>query len=164
MLATASVACGPSDKNNESDMDASPNPLLVEWSTPFGVPPFDQIESSHYLPAFKTGMEEQLEEVQAIVENEDAPSFANSVEALELSGATLSRVAHVFYAVNAAHTNETLQATAKEVAPLMAAHGDAISLNPDLFERIQAVYEQKDALDLSDEECSIISCTACTYW
>lgn len=156
LLAAAAVACGPSDKNTESNMESSPNPLLVEWNTPFGVPPFDQIESSHYLPAFKKGMEEQLGEVQAIVENEDAPSFANSVEALELSGATLSRVAHVFYAVNAAHTNETLQATAKEVAPLMAAHGDAISLNPDLFERIQAVYEQKDALDLSDEEALLL--------
>lgn len=134
--------------NQESTV--SSNPLLEEWNTPFGVPPFDLIENDHYLPAFKEAMAEQLEEVDAITSNTEAPTFANTIEALEVSGGALSKVVNVFYAVEAANTNESLQATAKEIAPLLAAHQDKINLNEALFVRIKAVYEQE--LDLSTEE------------
>ena len=128
------------------------NPLLEEWNTPFGVPPFDQIEDSHYLPAFRTAMAEQKAEINAIVGNPAAPTFANTIEALERSGKTLTRVSSVFFAVEGAHSNETLREIARTVAPELAAHSDNISLNRRLYDRVKAVYDQRDALDLDLEQ------------
>jgi peptidyl-dipeptidase Dcp len=128
------------------------NPLLGAWDAPFGVPPFDRISSSDYLPALRAGMDEQNVEIATIADNTDAATFANTVEALEISGAALARVASVFYAVNSAHADKTVRETAGVIAPEMAAHKDGILLNEALFERVRDVYEQREILELGAEQ------------
>lgn len=133
------------------------NPLLSSWDTDFGVPPFDRIESEDYLPALRIGIAEQQAEIDAIVRNDDPPTFANTIEALERSGSTLSRVVRVFYAVNGAHANDVTRDTARTIAPELSAHRDNIRLNADLFERIDAVHRQRETLDLEDEQQRLLS-------
>ena len=133
------------------------NPFVNEWDTPFGVPPFDNIEDEHYMPAFQQGMAEQKAEVDAIVNNPDAPTFENTIEALERSGKTLTRVANVFFAVNGAHSNETTREIGTEIAPQLSAHGDDIALNGDLYARVKAVYNQRDDLDLNTEQLRLLT-------
>lgn len=128
------------------------NPLLGEWSTPFRVPPFDEIENEHYLPAFREAMALHRAEVHAIVANEDPPSFANTIEALERSGGLLNRVSNVFFAVNAAHSNDVTRETARIISPELAAHRDDITLNPALYERVKSVYDRRDELALDPEQ------------
>ncbi|NMC39977.1 MAG: peptidase M3, partial [Bacteroidales bacterium] len=97
------------------------NPFLNErYNTPFEVPPFDKIKAEHYKPAYLKGMEEQKRNVQAIINNPQAPTFENTIKALEYSGELLSKVSRVFGSLNSAHTNDTLQAINKEIAPLLA--------------------------------------------
>ncbi len=128
------------------------NPLLEEWDTSFGVPPFDQIEDAHYLPAFRTAMAEHKAEIDAIVNNPELPDFGNTIEALERSGKVLTRVNNVFFAVESAHSNDSIRETARTVAPELSAHNDDITLNRGLYERVRAIYEQRDELDLNPEE------------
>jgi len=128
------------------------NPLLVEWNTPFGVPPFDLIESSDYLTALREGMRQQKEEIDAIASDPAAPTFENTVVALEVSGATLGRVSRVFFAVNGANSDDIMRETAKTIAPELAAHRDDIYLNAALFERVDAVHQQRDELALDAEQ------------
>jgi peptidyl-dipeptidase Dcp len=142
----------PMEQPSEQTAAAPTNPLLEQWDTPYGVPPFDQIEDEHYMPALRTGMAEQQAEIAAIVENPDPPTFANTIEELERSGATLNRVSNVFFAVNGAHSNDTTRGVAKEIAPELSAHGDDIALNKPLFDRVEAVYRQRDDLDLTPEQ------------
>ncbi len=122
------------------------NPFFSPWSTPHAVPPFDLIEPAHFLPAFHEGIRLHLAEIDALTANPDPPTFPNTIEALERSGAFLSRVGDVFGNLNASHTNPELQAIAREVAPLMANHRSAITLNPALFARVDAVHAQSPAL------------------
>lgn len=145
-------ACSMDDDAPAVDDPAIDNPLLAEWDTPFGVPPFDRIESVHYLPAIRAGMAQQKQEIDAIVANPDQPSFANTLEALEISGRTYGKVSNAFYAVNGAHSDEVTQETAKTIAPEVSAHDDDILLNAALFERISAVYDRRGELSLSDEQ------------
>ena len=93
------------------------NPLLSTWKTPFGVPPFDKIKSDDYLPAMRQGIKEHNVEIEAIINNKKVPNFKNTIEALELSGATLSRISRVFYAVKGANTDDILNKTGKTLAP-----------------------------------------------
>ncbi|MGD8781800.1 MAG: M3 family metallopeptidase [Ignavibacteria bacterium] len=138
-----------SQKNGDA---MSENPFFTEWDTPFQTPPFDKIEEVHYLPAFKKGMEEHKKEVEAIVNNTEEPTFANTIEALEKSGALLTEVSRVFYSMTESMTNDNMQAIAKEVSPLLSKHSDDINLNPELFARVKKVYEKKDDLDLNTEQ------------
>ncbi len=128
------------------------NPFLVEYDTPFGVPPFDQIETRHFMPAFEEGIKQQEERIDAIVNNEEAPTFENTIAALDYSGMLLNQVASVFYNFLSANITDEIQELSQEVAPMLSSHGDNISLNMDLFARIQAVYEQKDQLTLTEEQ------------
>ncbi len=137
----------------------SDNPLLTEWKTQFGVPPFDKIQNEHYKPAFDVGLKEQKEEVAAIINNPDAPTFKNTIEALELSGATLNKVASVFYAVNGAHTNDVLKEVASEMAPIFSAHSDDINLNKDLFKRVKTVYDTTDKSKLTGPQQKLLEDT-----
>jgi len=132
------------------------NPLLQEWSTPFGVPPFDQIQDEHYLPAFEEAFARQRAEIAAIAEQEGPATFANTVEALERSGQLLARVDAVFSNLNSAETNDALQEIAKEVAPLQAALLDDIYLNDALFQRVRTVIESRDALALDAEDTRLL--------
>ncbi|MFW5951155.1 MAG: M3 family metallopeptidase [Gemmatimonadota bacterium] len=147
---------GPADPASEPTADpvaAEPaNPLLEEWDTPFAVPPFDRIRDEHYLPAFRAAMAEHDAEIQVIVEREAPPTFENTIEALERAGSAYARVSRVFGAVNAAHTNDALQEVARTLAPERAAHFDDIVLDPGLYDRVRAVWEQRDALDLTSEQ------------
>ncbi|MBP6977151.1 MAG: M3 family metallopeptidase [Bacteroidales bacterium] len=132
------------------------NPFFTEYTTPFQVPPFDQINNDHFMPAFLEGMKQQRKEVEVITGNTDAPTFANTVEALEYSGLLLRKVSDVFYNLTSSNTNEALQEIAKEVAPLISGHVDDINLNPRLFSRIQAVYDQRDSLGLTAEQYKLL--------
>ena len=167
MLALALTACQqPPDHQMESKaidtadtagQSVADNPLLSNWGTDFGVPPFDTIEAEDYLPALRIGIAEQQAEIDAIVGNREAPTFANTIEALERSGSTLSRVVRVFYAVNGAHANEVTRDTARTIAPELSAHRDNITLNADLFERVDAVYRKRGDLGLTDEQLRLLS-------
>ena len=128
------------------------NPLLAEWNTPFRVPPFDRIESTDYLPAMRDGVQQQQAEIDAIVANPDAPTFENTIVALEVSGSTLNAVRRVFFAVNGAHADDVIRDTARTIAPELSAHRDNIFLNAALFERVDAVYSMRDQLDLNAEQ------------
>jgi len=129
------------------------NPLLEEeWNTAFGVPPFDRIENEHYLPAFREAMARHSAEIEAIIADPAEPTFENTIVALDRSGRLYTRVASVFGAVQSAHSNEVIEETATILAPERAAHADDINLNQDLYERVRAVYEQRDALDLTPEQ------------
>lgn len=134
----------------------SGNALLGTWDTPFGVPPFERIASEDYLPALRAGIAVHTAEIDAIVANADAPTFANTIEALERAGVLLNRVSRVFFALNSAHADQTIKETAKTIAPELAAHRDDISLNPDLFDRVRAVYERRGDLDLSGEQQGLL--------
>ncbi|MCK5076060.1 MAG: peptidase M3, partial [Calditrichia bacterium] len=120
------------------------NPFFSEWDTPFGVPPFSEIKEQHYLPAFKEAIKQHQQEIDAIVNNSEAPTFTNTIEALDKSGALLTKVENVFYALNSSNTNSEMQKIAKEVSPLRSKHYDGISMNAKLFERIKAVYNEKN--------------------
>ncbi len=119
------------------------NPLLEEWNTPFEVPPFSQIETDDYLEAMTVAMEEQNEEIAAIVNNPAAPTFANTILAYDNSGALLSRVAAVFYCIAGTDGDDAIKAVQLELSPLLTAHSSNISLNEALFQRIKSVYERK---------------------
>lgn len=135
---------------------ASANPLFGPWDTPFGVPPFDEIELEHYRPAFDEGMKRHKKEIAAIIEKRSAATFENTIEALERSGALLDRVASVFFAMKSAMTNEDVEAIAKDVVPKLSRHGDEILLSSPLFRRVEAVYRQRDELGLAPEQRKLL--------
>jgi len=133
------------------------NPFFTEWKTPFGTPPFNKIkEEVHYLPAFEEGMAQQQQEIEAIVNNIDAATFENTIEAMEASGDLLTKVSNVFYNMTGANTSDTLQGIAKHVAPLLSKHIDDILLNEKLFQRVKTVYEQKEKLNLTTEQNTLL--------
>ncbi len=132
------------------------NPLLAAWDTPFGVPPFDAIASDDFLPAVRDGMNRHRAEIAAITDNPEPATFDNTVVALERSGEDLSRVTRVFYALNSAHSDETIRTTARTIAPELSAHRDAIALNSDLFSRVDAVYRQRAELALGPEQVRLL--------
>ncbi len=147
LLAACAVAilsgCGSQGKQ------AAPteNPFLSEYTTPFQVPPFDQIKMEHYKPAFLQGMEEQQKEIDAIVNNPEPATFQNTIAALDQSGALLRKVSTVFYGLKSANTNDEMDALSRELSPLQSKHSDDIALNEKLFARIKAVYENPGNLD-----------------
>jgi peptidyl-dipeptidase Dcp len=135
------------------------NPLLSEFDTPFGVPPYHLVSHDHYLPAFNEAMELQIREIDAIVDNSDTPTFENTIAALDYSGETLNRVSTIFYNTRSANTSDEMQDIARELVPLMSAHQSNINLNPELFDRIQSVYNQRGDLDLSGEQDMLLEKT-----
>lgn len=126
------------------------NPLLEEFNTPFQAPPFDRLESSHFLPGIKAAIEEAKAEIAAI-KSEGFPNFENTIVALEKSGIRLSTISGIFFNLNAAETNDTIQGLAKEISPLLSAHSNDVLLDEDLFARIATIYTEKDLLDLDEE-------------
>ncbi len=131
---------------------AQDNPFFQARTTPFGFPPFDQIQEAHYLPAFREGMKREQAEIAAIANSRKAPTFANTIVAMDRSGMFLDDVSAPFYTLLAADTTPGLQAIARELSPLLTAHRDAISLNEKLFARVKAVYDQRGRLKLTPEE------------
>jgi peptidyl-dipeptidase Dcp len=132
------------------------NPFFAESTLPFHAPPFDKIKDSDYTPAIEEGMKGQLSEIEAIANNPQPPTFANTLEAMERSGQLLTRVNKVFFNLSQSNTNDTIQKIKAEEAPKLAAHSDSIYLNAKLFARVKALYDQRDALKLDRESRFLI--------
>jgi peptidyl-dipeptidase Dcp len=128
------------------------NPFFSSYKTSFNTPPFDRIKNEHFLPAIKEGIRRHQTEIDAIVNNPSAPTFANTLEALDRGGLFLAEVNAVFNALQGADTSPVLQSIAKEISPLQTAHSDNIRLNEKLFARVKAVYDRRDKLQLSPEQ------------
>lgn len=128
------------------------NPFFKDYNTQFGVPPFDKIQSEHYMPAFLRGIEEKRADIDRIVNSKEKPTFDNTIAALEKSGKLLDKVSYVFYNLSSAHTNDEIRKIEKEVAPLISKLNDDINLNEKLFSRIKSIYESKSNLNLSPEQ------------
>ena len=135
------------------------NPLLEESPLPYGAPQFDRIRAGHYMPAFKAGIKEAKAEIGAIVANPEAPTFENTIEALEFSGRTLNRVAGIFYNILEADATDELQAIAEELSPLMTEYEMYVSLNAQLFERVKSVYEKRESLPLDKDQARLLENT-----
>ena len=148
-----SIFGGPISAAQEMSTD---NPFFVRSSLPYQLPPFDRIDESDYLPAFERGMVDQLAEVEAIASESDPPTFENTLVPLERSGRLLERVAATFFSLSSADTTDALDEILGEVAPKLSAHSDRILLNADLFGRVQALYDQRDSLDLDGEARRLI--------
>ncbi|MFC1660378.1 M3 family metallopeptidase [Gemmatimonadota bacterium] len=156
-LSIAITGCGTErTTQTASVISGHENPLLAEWHTDFGVPPFDLIENDHYLPAFREAMAQHKADIDAIVGNTEPPTFENTIEALERAGSMYTRVGRVFGAVEGAHTNDVLQEVARTLAPERAAHSDDINLNADLWARVKAVFDQRETLGLTPEQDKLL--------
>lgn len=138
------------DKSNQTSLNQ--NPFFQEWNTPFEVPPFDKIKEEHYLPAFKKAIEIQNKEIEAIVNNPEAPTFENTIVALDKSGSDLARVSGVFFNLVEANTNDDLMSINGEIAPVLAGHNDNIMLNAELFKRVKTVADQQKELSIEIEQ------------
>ncbi|MFY7988301.1 MAG: M3 family metallopeptidase [Flavobacterium sp.] len=132
------------------------NPFFETYTTPYQVPPFHLIKNEHFKPAILEGIKKQEVEINAIISNKEKPTFENTILAMENSGKLLSKVSTVFYNLNSANTNEEIQAIAKELAPRMSAHNDNINLNPELFKRVKAVWDNQANLNLNNEQSKIL--------
>lgn len=128
------------------------NPFLIPSTLPFELPPFAEIKDEHYLPAFEAGFAEQLAEVNNITRRRDMPTFENTLVPLEQSGQTLMRVARVFYNKSSSDSNDFTNELEEKIAPMMAAHEDAIRLNSELYWRIKTIHDQLDSLELNAEQ------------
>lgn len=153
-IAILQIGCGTKEEN-QSTM----NPFFQAYDTPFEVPPFDKIKNEHFAPALREGIAQKEAEVEDITNNPDAATFTNTIESLEYSGVLLGKVSRVFYNLNSAHTSDELQAIAKEMAPEISRHSDNINLNQKLFERVKAVWENRDNITLNGEQQRLLEKT-----
>ncbi len=156
-----SASCGNKNENQEKKSDknsswSSENPFYVASTLPLEAPDFDKIRNKDFEPAMEQGMKEQLIQIEKIADNPEAPTFENTLVAMEKSGQLLNRVTNVFYLLTGANTNPELQELQEKMAPKMAAHHDAIYLNPKLFERIKTIYNQRGLSDLDSESFHLV--------
>ncbi|ASR43090.1 dipeptidyl carboxypeptidase II [Xanthomonas citri pv. mangiferaeindicae] len=166
-IALALTACGdrPAAESTMPATDASAaaapadNPLFVASTLPFQAPPFDKLKDADYQPAIEEGMKQHLAEIRKIADNTEAPTFENTIEAMERSGELLTRAANVFFMLTGANTNDTLQAAEEALAPKLAEHSDAIYLDPALFARVKTLYDQRDSLGLTPEQATVLAHT-----
>ncbi len=157
MIALSVIVLASCTSKPEQKQEAEkPNPFLSEYTTPFQVPPFDQIKNEHYLPAFEAGIAEQQAEIDAIVNNAETPTFENTILPYDKSGQTLSRVSNVFFNLNECLTNDEMVAIAEQVLPMLSKHSDAIMMNPKLFERIDYVYQHRNEMGLDDQQIRVV--------
>jgi peptidyl-dipeptidase Dcp len=142
--------------NSCQSTDLQDNPLLTEFNTPFGVPPFNEIDNEHFLPAIKEGIRQHKIEIEEIINNAEPPTFENTINAYDNAGGLLRRVSPVFGGLRGAETNPRLQEIARETTPLLSAHSNEISMNQDLFARIQTVYENRFETGLDPEQLRVV--------
>jgi len=154
-LAAAAMAL-PGLAQPPADPKTEPNPFFTEWATPFGMPAFEKIRPEHFVPAFEAGIAERKKEIEAIASSPAAPSFANTVEALENGGLRLAKVTDVFFALAGADTNDEIQAITRKVSPLLSALRDDVRLNEALFARVKAVWEKRETLSLTPEQKRLV--------
>ena len=132
------------------------NPLLQEWNTPYQTPPFSQIETKHYEPAIDYAIEQQRAEIDAIINNPEEPTFENTIVAMEQAGGLLSRISGVFFVLNNSDTSDEMQTIANNITPKLTELGNDISLNPELFKRVKAVYDKRDELELDQQDKQLL--------
>lgn len=142
-----------------SDAELEGNPFRAEWTGPYGVPPFAEISDADYMPAVKKGIVEMRAEIDAIVNNEEEPTFENTILALETSGQSLDKVMRVFGNITNTDTNDTLSALEGEIYPMLTREQDAMTFNPKLFARVKAVYDQRDRLGLDEQDARLLELT-----
>jgi peptidyl-dipeptidase Dcp len=147
------------DKPAMQQVESQANPFFEQWTTPYGVAPFEQIKDEHYRPAFDKAIEQQMAEIEAIANSTDTPTFENTIEAMEKTGDLLDIVANVFYALRGADTNDERNAIAKEMSPRLSKLSDDIFLNDKLFQRVKAVYEQREQLSLRVDQVTLLDDT-----
>ena len=157
LAATTLLACNNSTQTSRKSSGEPGSIFLTEFDTQFGMPPFDQIVFDDFKPAFLQGMEEQAKEIDAIVNNSQAPTFENTIVALDNSGRLLGRVSRVFYGLRGAETNDSIQKLASELSPLLSEHRDNINLNEKLFERIKTIHDDSANLSLTTEQKKLLS-------
>jgi peptidyl-dipeptidase Dcp len=155
---TAMSACG-TQPLVEMPESLKGNPLVEEWNTPYQTPPFSEIEYAHYEPAIDYAIELQRAEIDAIVNNPEAPTFENTIVAMEQAGQLLNRATGVFFCINGCMTSPEMQEIALNITPKLTALGNDISLNPELFERVKAVYNQRKKLKLDQEDMTLLENT-----
>ncbi len=132
------------------------NILIKHFNTKHNTAPFSQIKLSDYLPAVQEGISETKKEIDEIVNNSDAPTFANTIEALEFSGAQLDRITTIFFNLNSAETSDEMQKLAQEISPMLTELANDITLNASLFERIKSIYDQRESLELTTEQSTLL--------
>ena len=140
-------------------LDPSINPFFQDWITEYEVPPFMDIKNEHYMPAFKKGMEDNLAEIEVIIKNTEAPTFANTIEELERSGKLLGKVQRVFSNLASSNTNPKLQELQRDLSPMLSAHYDKIVLNEDLFNRVEEIWNNRESIDLNKEQQKLLKDT-----
>lgn len=149
----ALFSCTTQKKETAVNME---NPFFTEWTTPFGVPPFDEIKEEHFIPAIEEGIKQHQAEIDAIVAGTEEPTFANTILALDKSGQLLDKVQGVFGPMNSANTNDSIQAIARRISPMMTKHRDGISMNADLFKKVKAVYDKRAESGLDDQQLRVV--------
>jgi peptidyl-dipeptidase Dcp len=149
MAALLYNSCSTQEKKQE-------NPFFSDYQTPFQVPPFDKIDTTHFMPAFLEGMKQHNLEIEAILSNSESPAFENTVLAFDKSGQMLKKVSLVFFNLKESHTNEQIQAIAKKISPLISKHNDGIYMNANLFEKIKAVYTNRNNLALDPVQIRVV--------
>ncbi len=175
-LATALSACGgespdaagstsavvdaeTADPLTVSASELEGNPFVRDWDTPYGAPPFGEIADEHYMPAIKAAILELRDEIAAIADNAEEPTFANTIVALDVAGRSLGKVSSTFGNITNTDTNDTLKALEGEIYPMLTREFNAIRFNPTLFERVKAVYAQKDELGLDEQDARLLELT-----
>jgi len=156
MLITAYLFIGSCTHQKKETTANMENPFFKEWTTPFGVPPFDEIKEEHFIPAIEEGIKQQQAEIDAIVANAEQPTFDNTILALDKSGELLDKVSGVFGPLNSANTNDSIQAIARRISPMMTKHRDGISMNPELFNKVKAIYEKRNEMGLDDQQLRVV--------
>ena len=154
--ATEEAPAAASDEISVTEAELAGNPFMGEWDTPYGVPPFSAIETGHYMPAMKKGVLELRADIDAIVNNAEAPTFENTIVALELAGELLGDVASTFGNITGTDTDDELRALETEIYPMLTREFDAITMNPDLWQRVMTVYEQRDSLGLDEQDARLL--------
>jgi peptidyl-dipeptidase Dcp len=133
-----------------------PNSFLQNWDTPYGLPPFSEISESDYLPAIKEGIKQHSAEIQAIIDNADAPTFANTIEILDHSGELLAKVIGVMFNLSETNSSKTLNKIVEKALPLLSEHNDNIFMNPKLFEKVEQVYKNQASENLTTEQQRVL--------
>lgn len=157
MTATTMLMAGLTPK--EAKEIKENNPLVKEWNTPYNTPPFHLIKTEDYHPAIMYALDEAKQEVNAIIKNRATPTFHNTIEALESSGALLSRILSVFYCIDGAHTSDAMQKIAEDISPELTKHSNDINMNPLLFQKVKYVYDMRDDIPMTLEQRTLLDKT-----
>ncbi len=132
------------------------NPFIEGWDTPYGIPPFSQIQEKHYLPAIEAGIKQQTEQIQAIIDNEEAPTFENVIVPFDASGEILTRTTRVLFPLSSSDATDSFQAIVEKAIPIITEHSNNIYMNADLFAKVDALYQKQDELNLDREQTMVL--------